>query len=75
MLTSYLTLEPPIINTKLFLQNQWKSFVFKKYLIIEYLYIYWFIIFSQKQFHVMYYIFAVINPSATMIPKGELAHL
>ena len=50
-----LTLQLSIVNTKLFLpktsQNDWSS---KKYVIIEYLYIYWFITFLQKEFRVMW---------------------
>ena len=50
----FLILELPIFNTKLFItKNQSKWLVFKKYVIIEYFYIYWFITFLQKEFHVM----------------------
>ena len=50
----FLILELPIFNTKLFItKNQSKWLVFKKYVIIEYFYIYWFITFLQKEFHAM----------------------
>ena len=50
----FLILELPIVNTKLFItKNQSKWLVFKKYVIIEYFYIYWLITFLQKEFHAM----------------------
>ena len=49
--------------------------VFNKYLIIEYFYIYWFITFLRKEFHVMQYIFGIIDPSEAMIPKRGLTRL
>ena len=49
-----LTLELAIVNTKLFFtKNQSKWLVFKKYVIIEYFYIYWFITFLQNELHVL----------------------
>ena len=49
--------------------------VFKKYVIIKYFYIHWLITFLQKQSHVIYYIFGIINPSAIIVPKRRLAYL
>ena len=71
--TALLTLELPIVNRKLFLPRPVKM-TGKKYVIIEYFYIYWFITFLQKQFHVTY-IFGIINSSGTMIHKRWLTHL
>ena len=73
----YLTFQLSIVNMKLFLSNQSKWLAFKKYVIIEYSYIYWFLdlTFLQKKFHVMYYIFGIINPSRIMTPKRGLTHL
>ena len=57
-----LTLKLPIINTKLFLQNQLKWLVFKKYLIIKYFYIYWFITFLQKELiNESWYIYKIVE--------------
>ena len=58
-----LTLKLPIVNTKLFLQNQLKWLVFKKYLIIKYFYIYWFITFLQKELiNEIWYIYKIVEP-------------